>query len=167
MHTIDPAIAGLVLEEVSDDDFEIFAQALLAHILGLELEPTGGMHDGGQDGFIRPAKGRPSHFVQISTRSDVKSKILDTIRRLRTVGRTVDNLTYVSNRALPNRDLLEDEIQREVGVGTHIRDKRWITTQCQRDERSSGLFTDRFAPLVQSMVRLNSHALEVYHHLSE
>lgn len=162
MKTIDPAVAGMVLETVSDDDFEIFAQALLAHVLGVDLEPTGGMHDGGQDGFFRPVKGRPSHFVQISTRPDVKTKILRTIERLRAVNRVVDELTFVSNRLLPNRDIIEDEVQRDTGVSVRIRDRRWITTQCQRDERSSEMFADRFAANVQSVLDLNGHSSQAY-----
>jgi hypothetical protein len=162
MANIDPAIAGLVLEAVSDDDFEVFSQALLGQVVGLELEPTGGMHDGGQDGFFRPVKGRPTHFIQISTQPDVKAKILKTIKRQRAVGRTVEDLTYVSNRSLPNRDILEGDIEKETGVGIRIRDRRWITTQTQRDDKASELFVDRFAPLVHSALRLNEHRTQVY-----
>lgn len=162
MANIDPAIASLVLEAVSDDDFEVFSQALLAQILGLELEPTGGMHDGGQDGFFRPLKGRPTHFVQISTQENVKTKILSTIDRQRSVGRTVEDLTYVSNRLLPNRDIMEGDIEKATGVGIRIRDRRWITTQVQRDDKASSLFVDRFAPLVHSVVQLHEHRTEIY-----
>jgi len=162
MTNIDPAIASLVLEAVSDDDFEIFSQALLGQVIGLELEPTGGMHDGGQDGYFRPVKGRPTHFVQISTQPDVKAKILKTIKRQRAVGRTVEDLTYVSNRNLPNRDILEGDIEKETGVGIRIRDRRWITMQTQRDKIASQLFVDRFAPLVHSTVRLNEHRTQLY-----
>ncbi|HUE80380.1 MAG TPA: hypothetical protein VMN38_12225 [Sphingomicrobium sp.] len=162
MTNIDPAIASLVLDAVSDDDFEVFSQALLGQVLGIELEPTGGMHDGGQDGFFRPLRGRPTHFVQISTQPKVKAKILSTIERQRSVGRGVEDLTYVSNRNLPNRDILEGEIEKSTGVGVRIRDRRWITIQMQRDDKASALFADRFAPLVHSVLQLHEHRTQIY-----
>ena len=162
MTNVDPAIATLVLDAVSDDDFEVFSQALLGQVFGVELEPTGGMHDGGQDGFFRPLKGRPTHFVQISTQAQVKAKILSTIERQRSVGRIVEDLTYVSNRSLPNRDILEGEIEKLSGVGVRIRDRRWITLQTQRDDKASALFVDRFAPLVHSVLQMHEHRAEVY-----
>lgn len=162
MANIDPAIASLVLDAVSDDDFEVFSQALLGQVFGIELEPTGGMHDGGQDGFFRPLKGRPTHFVQVSTQPNVKAKILATIERQRSVGRTVEDLTYVSNRNLPNRDILEGDIEKSTGVGVRIRDRRWITMQIQRDDQASALFIDRFAPLVSSVLQMHEHRTQVY-----
>lgn len=66
MPTLDPGLASVVLDAVSDDDFELFGQAILNHVLGIDFEATGGMHDGGQDGFVQPVKGKTSHYVQIS-----------------------------------------------------------------------------------------------------
>jgi len=162
MANIDPAVAGLVLDAVSDDDFEIFSQGLLNHTLGTEFEPTGGMHDGGQDGFVRAIRGKPSHFVQISTRPDVKAKIVHTIKRLGESGREVELITYMSSRFCPNRDIIEAEIQKEFGVEVRIRDRRWITTQCQRDETVSAMFIDRFAPQVHSMMELQGQTTQSY-----
>ena len=162
MALLDPAVTGLALEAVSDDDFEIFSQALLHQALDLEVEPTGGMHDGGQDGFVRPVKGRPSHFIQISTRKDVKAKILATIARLRSVGRDVAELTFVSNRALNNKDLIEDDVSRESGVSVRIRERRWITLQCQTSESAARIFAERFSKIVNSILQISSQRLEVY-----
>lgn len=162
MSKLDPALTSLVFEAVSDDDFEIFGQAILRHALGIDFEATGGMHDGGQDGFVQPIAGKPTHFVQISTRADTARKIRTTIDRLKESGRDPGILTYLTNRALPEKDALQDEIERETHVSVRILDRRWITLQTQRDDEAGELFADRFASIVQTATKLDRHIAQVY-----
>jgi hypothetical protein len=162
LSTLDPGLASVVLDAVSDDDFERFGQAMLRHVLGMEFEPTGGMHDGGQDGFVQPVAGKPTHYVQISTRADTRRKIQNTIDRLKESGRNPGTLTYLTNRALPERDTLQDDVERLTSVTTRILDRRWITLQTQRDETASRIFADSFADVVQSAASLDKHIREVY-----
>ena len=162
MERLDPGLTSYVLEAVSSDDFEKFGQALLFQALGMEFEATGGMHDGGQDGFVRSLKGKPSRYVQISTRADYTNKIRQTIRRLNESGRDVAMLTYLTNRQIATKDAIEAAIEKETGVSIRIRDKRWITLQAQSDEDASKIFADSFASQVQSALALQGHTTEVY-----
>lgn len=104
---MEPSIIGLALDAGAESDFEIFAQSLLHGVLGYDFEPTGGMHDGGQDGFIRPLTGRPNHYVQISTQKTYRDKIKGTVDRIRKSGRTIDTLTYVSPFQIADKDIVE------------------------------------------------------------
>lgn len=112
----DPAIVALALSEGNGSDFEIFAQTALQIVLGIDFEPTGGIHDGGQDGFFRTIAGRPDRYVQISMQKDYQSKIRKTISRLKESGRTVVSLTYVTPLRLPDKDIVEAEIEKTTGV---------------------------------------------------
>lgn len=162
MSTLDPGLASIVLDAVSDDDFELFGQAILRHVLGIQFEPTGGMHDGGQDGFVQPVSGKPTHYVQISTRADTPRKIRATIDRLKESGREPGMLTYLTNRPLPERDALQDDVERETGVSIRILDRRWITVQTQKDDAAGKIFADSFASVVQSATKLDKHITQVY-----
>lgn len=120
------------------------------------------MHDGGQDGFVRAVEGKPSHYVQISVRADYKQKIRETIRRLKDTGRSTDNLTFLTNRQIPQKDLLEAKIEKETGVSVRILDKRWISLQTQTDDDAGTIFADSFSGILQSATALQEHVSELY-----
>jgi hypothetical protein len=124
---MDLSIVPLALSAGTDSDFELFGQVVLRTALGIDFEPTGGMHDGGQDGFLRPVAGRPDHYVQISRQQTYKAKITRTITRLQESGRNVAALTYVTSLHLPEKDIIEAELERSTRVAIRIRDERWLT----------------------------------------
>lgn len=160
--TLDPGLASYVLESVGNEDFENFGQAILFHTLGVEFEATGGMHDGGQDGYLRQRMGQPDHYIQISTRADYSSKLRQTISRLLDSGRSPRNLTYLTTRQIPNKDIIESKIEKETGVSIRILDKRWITLQIQTDDAAGIIFADSFARGLQTASILNEHVSEIY-----
>lgn len=120
------------------------------------------MHDGGQDGFIRPISGKPAHYVQISVRADSKQKIRQTIARLKETDRNPENLTYLTNRQIPQKDLLESSLEKETGVSVRVLDKRWISLQTQTDDVAGTIFADSFARIVESATTLKNHVSDVY-----
>ena len=127
------SIISLCIEQIHPSDFEIWAQGVLTHTMGLAFEPTGGMHDGGQDGFVRSVSSESTHFVQISKQESTSSKIRSTIGRLRQ-NRKVSKLTYVTSQCEATRDILEATLSREFGIQVSIHDQRWLMAWVSLDE---------------------------------
>ena len=114
-------------------NFELWAQEVLAHAKGLSFEPTGGMHDGGQDGYIREVSAETSHFIQISKQKDTSAKIRQTVRRLIET-REIKKLTYLTSQVEAERDLLEARLSDELSVEVVIHDQRWLMVRAKLDE---------------------------------
>ncbi len=120
----------LAIEQIDTTSFELWCQEVLANDKGIGFEPTGGLHDGGQDGFVRGISGHPSHYIQISKEQSTASKIRKTVKRLEE-SRVVSKLTYVTSQAESERDLLEAKLKQDLGVQIEIYDKRWLLIQAQ------------------------------------
>ncbi len=124
---------SLCIEQINATDFEIWAQEVLALAIGESFEPTGGMHDGGQDGFVRSVTSEPTHYIQISKQKNTTTKIRETIKKLRG-SRQVEKLTYVTSQQEPHRDLLEAQLSAELGVQIIIHDLRWLMVRASIDD---------------------------------
>lgn len=159
---MDPSIAAMALSAGTGADFELFGQAALQIVLGVEFEPTGGMHDGGQDGFLRPISGRADRYVQISIQQDYKAKIRQTIKRLQDGGRTVASLTYLTPLRIPEKDIVEADIEKTTGVAIRIRDQAWLTVSLQTSPELQAAFTDRYASVLQSLKAATDHVQKRY-----
>ena len=132
---------SLAIEQINTSNFELWCQEVLAHDKNMRFEPTGGMHDGGQDGFIRQISGVPEHYVQISKEKNTSNKIRKTINSLNRT-RTVKHLTYVTSQNEAERDLLEAKLKQEFGIDFTIHDKRWLVIQATLHETlKSSLFS--------------------------
>lgn len=132
---------NLAIEQIEPTNFELWCQEVLSKDKGYNFEPTGGIHDGGQDGFVRSVEGDPSHYVQISKEKETSKKIRKTIKRLKET-RDLEKLTYVTSQNESERDLLEAKLKRDVGVEVMIHDKRWLVIRAQLDEHiKSSLFS--------------------------
>ncbi len=124
---------SLCIEQIDTTSFELWAQEVLAHAKGLAFEPTGGMHDGGQDGFVRSVQSESSHFVQISKQKNTSTKIRHTAQRL-SEARNVAKLTYVTSQQEAERDLLEAQLSSELGIEVIIHDQRWLMVRASLEE---------------------------------
>ncbi|WP_226660686.1 restriction endonuclease [Alteriqipengyuania lutimaris] len=120
----------LAIDEISRTDFEIWCQQILYQDKNFEFEPTGGVKDGGQDGFLRPRKGTPDHYVQISKEEKTANKIRKTVKRLKQT-RSLSKLTYVTSESENERDLLEAKLKKEFQVEFEILDRRWLLIQAK------------------------------------
>ena len=125
---------SLVIEQMSASDFEAWCQKVLEEDKKYRFEPTGGMHDGGQDGFVRPVNGEINHYVQISKEKRTSEKIRRTLRRL-LENRSVNCLTYITSQYEPNKDLLEAKLKSEFEIDVIIHDKRWLVVKTQLNDR--------------------------------
>jgi hypothetical protein len=116
--------------------FERFAQDLLCQILGLEFKPIGGTHDRGIDGLDRcfEPKGTSDTIYQISIERNAEAKIRKTIAALRKARKKFRRLVYVTNRRIPDQDVLEEKIFRELNVVLRCRDVAWLRGNVNKNE---------------------------------
>lgn len=134
------SLVSLAIEELSETQFEKFAQ-LAQHVAhGVKFEPTGGMHDGGLDGYYASVDD-PHHFMQASQQTSTSAKIRQTIRRISQT-RTINKLTYVTSQSPKDKDLLEAKIKKDTGVEIRIHGNNWLSIQCQLEPKlKSALFS--------------------------
>ena len=152
---IDARLLEVALEHCSEGHFELYGQSLLAAVLGVEFVPTGGMHDGGHDGFLEPtlsSKSKPDSFIQISKQQDVKRKVCDTVKRLRYSGRAPSQVTLLTSRAVPHVDREEEQLAEELGLSIRIRERRWIIAN---GNSSTGAKSAFYAHLAQDVAFLS------------
>jgi hypothetical protein len=152
--TLDPVAVGIGVEAMDPASFEAFGQVLLTEVLGIDFEPTGGVQDGGQDGFIRERKGRSTSFIQISKEKDVRGKTRRTIQRLRDSHREPTSLILLTSEDFSTRDEFEDVIQKETGVELRIHDRSWMISKITSDSKLSELFAERASSGLRSATKL-------------
>jgi hypothetical protein len=149
MTTINLKLVEISLDRVTGDDFEKFAVAFLPEILGTDLVPTGGVHDGGADGFIDTGLycgRRVGAFYQASVQDNYKAKIRHTIKRLREFGRDPKSLLYVTSRPINTPDADDEELSAELDVVIKIRPRAWILGNVQRSPATIEAYTTYLAP---------------------
>jgi len=128
--TIDIRAVELALEKVEPTPFEKFSQAFYGAVQGTDYVPLGGMHDGGAEGFELShifESSKIGRFMQASVTGDARSKIRQTVRRLRDFGRELTHLSYVTSQIIPHIDVEEDSLSEELGVQVRIRDRKYLS----------------------------------------
>lgn len=126
-------LISLAIDNISKTDFETWAQKVLATTEGIEFAPTGGVHDGGQDGFIREIEGQTTHYIQITKQEDTRTKIRETVAAIRKQ-RKLDQLTFVTSQVEQNRDLLEAKWGQEFSLRLRIHDRSWLLVRASLDD---------------------------------
>jgi hypothetical protein len=119
MTEIDHRLADIALDRVSGSDFEAFVNAFYPALAGIEFVPTGGIHDGGADGYQETGlfEGtKPNTFYQASVQQDHRAKIRHTVKRLREFGRDPKSLVYVTSRHISITDKEEEILSDELDV---------------------------------------------------
>lgn len=128
MTSVSDQLISLAIDHISTTDFEVWVQRVLRVTEGYEFEPTGGIHDGGQDGYIRKLAGSVNHFIQITKQKDTRTKVRTTIEDIKKT-REIERLTYITSNIEPQRDILEAKWSKEFGVRIAIHDQRWLLIQ--------------------------------------
>lgn len=121
-------LVTLAIEQISRSDFETWVQQVLSTTEGLQFAPTGGVHDGGQDGFVRSVTDETSHYVQVTKQQDTRAKVRSTIEDIRKT-RELKRLTFVTSQLEAQRDLIEARWSKEFNVRITIHDQRWLLIQ--------------------------------------
>ena len=142
----------LSIDNIARTDFEIWAQQVLQTTEGYRFEPTGGIHDGGQDGYVRVLEGAPTHFMQISKQADTRTKIKTTIEDIRKT-RTIERLTYVTSQVEAQRDIIEAKWSKEFGVRIVIHDQRWLLIQASLYSQLETSLYGYVRPLIDGLTK--------------
>ena len=146
---------SLSIDQINPADFEAWCQVVLTNDRGHTFAPTGGMHDGGQDGFIRQDDANPHHYVQISKEKGTSGKVRQTIVKLRNT-REINALTYVTSQEEAQRDLIEAKIKQDYGIKLEILDKRWLVVQAQlHDNILKSLYAHSTA-IIDGLTKVNA-----------
>ena len=145
-----------LVQDIEGHRFERIVQALLAIRHGHDFEPLGGLKDGGADGlfigtFSDPTDGR--HFLQVSKEANAETKITKTIERLREVGRDVGGLTYWTHRKLPMRDVLEDDLGKQLKTNIRIRDSTALLDLVNTNQETADWFNKHFSEAIHEILR--------------
>ncbi len=125
----DPRAVEFALGKIDDGAiFERFAKDFLSKVLGAQFVPAGGLHDRGIDGFEHAFFGDRAHLTvyQVSIDQDPKSKIRDTLDKLRKKGVPAERLFYVTNRAVPKKDVLAEDMFGAYKIPIFIWDIAWF-----------------------------------------
>ena len=137
-------LVKIALERTNGGEFQAFVDSFLAAIIGPRYIPMSGVHDGGADGLIEETiyrhDKRPDSFMQASIEKESKAKIRRTIKRLREFGRAPQHLLYVTNRAVPSLDVVEDNLSTDLNVVIRIRDGNYIATQVPPNRHATAAY---------------------------
>lgn len=159
--TLSDKLVSYLVQDIEGHHFERIVQALLSIRHGHNFEPLGGLKDGGADGlfigtFSDPTDGK--HFLQVSKEENAKIKIIKTVERLRKVGRDVGGLTYWTHRKLPMRDVLEDELGKELKTNIRVRDAASFLDLVNSNPQTIDWFKRNFSEAVHEILRNGSGA---------
>lgn len=133
--TVDPRVIEIALSRVGGTDFENFAQGFFAATMGADYVPMGGLHDGGADGALDDRvfeAGGTQKFMQASITAEPKTKVRQTIRRLRDFGRDPKSLIYATSRKLTLIDQIQEELSDELDCRIVVRDGHYFQHQINR-----------------------------------
>ncbi len=166
VHTKLAQIALKGLDHTEGFTFEKFANELLGAIEGPGFVPVGGIGDGGADGVRVEGlyeKDRPGVFYQMSVTENHKTKIRQTLRRLKEFGRTTKRLVYVTSQSIGIFDKEEEELEDEFDVTIKVRDAKWILSNLNYNDATKKAyythlerFTDHLKDLSNgSVIRTN------------
>lgn len=148
-----------LLNRVTGQRFETFAKGLFGIVFGESFIPLGGIHDGGADGalssYLQEVKGKSNTFVQftITAETGVRTKVLQTIKALSETGRSVRQIIYATNQALPKFDVLAQEMFDKHEVMLQLRDYERIRGYVNSDDKCNTLFYDFFASEISALAR--------------
>lgn len=144
MEPVNYKLMDIALERVEGSVFEKFAVVMLSAVIGEKFVPLGGIHDGGADGFIDDPVSQGSNtqgtFVQISTQTDYRSKVRDTVRRLKKSGRVPTQLHYITSQTIGAIDRDGHTLTDELGVSILLRDSKWLTANINHSDETRQAF---------------------------
>ena len=163
MEPVNYKLMDIALERVEGTVFEKFAIVVLSSVIGEKFVPLGGTHDGGADGFIDDpvfqcvtAQGV---FVQISTQTDYRSKVGDTVRRLKKYGRELTRLFYVTSQTIGAIDREEHTLTEKLGVSVVLRDSKWLTVNVNHSVATRQAFYTYLYPDLDFLKKLGGTRL--------
>jgi hypothetical protein len=140
---VDPSAFRFALGEIKDGNiFEQFGLDFLSKVLGYDFVPAGGVRDRGIDGmedtFNR--RGYDRAIYQLSIEKDPKSKIRDTLDKLKSNKIHYTQFVYVTNITVPQKDLLIDYFTQQYKKAMIIYDENWLASHVNDSEATIRVF---------------------------
>ncbi|RZV14508.1 hypothetical protein D3M61_04520 [Aliarcobacter butzleri] len=129
----------IALEKTDGFMFESFAQEFMASILGSNFRPAGGIQDGGRDGLFED-ENKDSIYIQISIQQTIETKIKATINRLKSQGKNIKKLFYITSIDVSKVDDIEDKIKEECDVLINIKDRKYIISHRNHSQQTMFAF---------------------------
>ena len=133
MNTMDEIFSSEDIQDILkliDDGFlfERFGQEFLSARLGYQFLASGGIKDRGIDGleYTSELEKNKKVIFQLSIDKNPESKIADTVQKLLDNGIEFTRITYFTNRAVKNKDILIDHYADTDGVTLRVFDGMWI-----------------------------------------
>ena len=159
--TVNLELVRTALDKVDGPPFEKFANAAFTELVGPEYIPLGGVRDWGADAVLSTVvvSKRPNVFYQFSVTQDHRTKIRETVKRLREVGRDLNTLYYATSRIIPRIDALEIELGDELGVNVRCRDGAYLADQVNTSPALLEAFHSYLAPAIAYLSDLQTTAL--------
>ncbi|MBY8299426.1 hypothetical protein KW538_11025 [Vibrio fluvialis] len=154
METISSELVDIALERVEGFAFEKFAQSFFSVIDGRDFVPCGGVKDGGADGVFRTE--RETTYYQMTRQENHRSKIRQTVGRLREFNRNVNSLIYVTARSIPHIDKEEDDLGEELGIRLRIRDRRYISSHINDSAGTISAFYEYLEPYTRFLLNVQT-----------
>lgn len=146
--SVNPETFRFALTQITDGwIFENFAHDYLSKILSYDFVPAGGIRDRGIDGLEHTLwrSNRERIIYQVSIDQQPKSKIEDTLTKLKLNNISYESLVYVTNRVVPSQDRLVDELEEKFDKVVRIWDQGWLAAHVNDSEktvRSYQIFID-------------------------
>lgn len=161
-NSVNLELAQIALERSTGSLFEKFINAFYPSIAGENFIPLGGNKDGGADAFQSEGLvlgSATSVFYQSSTEVDYRSKIAQTVKRLREIGRDPSMLVYITSRVIPFIDLEEAELSRKLGLGIKIRDRAFIIAHVNDGPGTVAAFNTYLLPTLDYLKSIGASPL--------
>lgn len=137
LDAINTKLAKFALDNCEGFPFEEFSNDFLAAIEGKNFVPVGGTSDGGADGVHEQGLysiEKQSVFYQMSIQKNHRTKVNETIKRLKQFGRSPQKLIYVTSRTIGTYDREEELLTDKNDVDVRIRDGKWILSNLNNSE---------------------------------
>ena len=164
MTTVNHKQVEIALVHVSGTDFEKFFHMFYSALTGIQFIPLGGVHDGGADAFLDESiyegkSPRPGTFYQASIEKEFRSKIRQTVERLREVGRNPRVLNYFSSRTVRYIDKVEEELSSNFNLDIKIRDRNWILGSINNSPQTVAAFHTYLRPHINFLDEIGGNTL--------
>lgn len=143
MTAVNPEALEFALVRLSDGTlFERFALDFLSAYLPYNFVPAGHIHDRGIDGFERSyTRDDVQTFIyQISIQQDFRSKLIDSLEKLRQNKIKTEAFFYATNRLVKNKDTLIDELISKFKVPVTIWDIDWFKYHINDSEQTTNVY---------------------------
>ena len=131
MESIDTKNFEIAISLIKDGFlFEEFVNVYLANIFGHEFIPAGGIKDKGIDAFthIFTRKGYEKDIFQSSIEKDFEGKLEDTLTKLDSNGIIYEQLFYVTNQIIKDKDIIIENLYSKYKKHIKIYDLKWLAS---------------------------------------